>query len=226
MDHRVLPASASEELQGSVRDDLVGVHVGRRARATLIRSTTNWSCSMPSRMSTQASAMALDTAGSSERTSALAWAAACFTVARARIRCGRAARVSPAWPRARQQLAVLRPLERVEAAGGARLLLEDDRVLDPGLGQDEVRSGGGLLVGRDPPVRPGSPPRAPSVRRIGRYLSSNDRLTTGCHDAHGHGRPETVSRLGVVRGPGAWRPRRRAGVGLVRRVSLVRRCRW
>lgn len=33
-------------------------------------------------------------------------------------------------PRVRQQLAELRPLEGVEAAGGAAVLLEDDRVLD------------------------------------------------------------------------------------------------
>ncbi|MER6945928.1 hypothetical protein ABT294_18035 [Nonomuraea sp. NPDC000554] len=31
-----------------------------------------------------------------------------------------------------KQLAELRPLGRVEAAGGAGLLLESDRVLDPG----------------------------------------------------------------------------------------------
>ncbi|KOT52263.1 hypothetical protein ADK43_30715 [Streptomyces rimosus subsp. rimosus] len=41
-------------------------------------------------------------------------------------------------PRVRQQLAELRPLEGVEAAGGAAVLLEDGRVLDPGLVQDEV----------------------------------------------------------------------------------------
>ncbi|NEC17226.1 hypothetical protein [Streptomyces parvus] len=34
-------------------------------------------------------------------------------------------------PRVRQRLAELRSLERVEAAGGARGLFEDDRVLDP-----------------------------------------------------------------------------------------------
>ncbi|MFE5097195.1 hypothetical protein ACFRCI_44625 [Streptomyces sp. NPDC056638] len=39
-------------------------------------------------------------------------------------------------------------LYRVEAAGGARLHLERHRVLDPGLGQDEVLPGGRLLVGR------------------------------------------------------------------------------
>lgn len=55
-------------------------------------------------------------------------------------------------PRVGEQLAELRPLERVEAAGGAAVLLEDDRVLDPGLVQDEVLPGGGLLVGRDPLV--------------------------------------------------------------------------
>ncbi|WP_235439307.1 hypothetical protein, partial [Streptomyces yangpuensis] len=37
--------------------------------------------------------------------------------------------------------AELRALERVEAAGGARVLLEGDRVLDPGLVQDKVRAG-------------------------------------------------------------------------------------
>ncbi|MEU0690862.1 hypothetical protein [Streptomyces uncialis] len=50
-------------------------------------------------------------------------------------------------PRVRQQLAELRTLERVAAVGGARVLLEDNRVLDPGLGQDEVLPGGGLLIG-------------------------------------------------------------------------------
>ncbi|MEU6346825.1 MgtC/SapB family protein [Streptomyces sp. NPDC046977] len=39
-----------------------------------------------------------------------------------------------------------------EAAGGTRVLLEDDRVLDPGLGQDKVLTAGGLLVGRHPLV--------------------------------------------------------------------------
>ncbi|UGQ13519.1 hypothetical protein LO772_07910 [Yinghuangia sp. ASG 101] len=33
--------------------------------------------------------------------------------------------------RVRRQLAEFRPLERVKAAGGTRLLLKDDRVLDP-----------------------------------------------------------------------------------------------
>lgn len=76
-------------------------------------------------------------------------------------------------PRVRQQLAELRALERVEAAGGPRVLLEGDRVLDPGFGQDEVLSGGGLLVGRDPLVDQVRHSGAPSVRRIGPYLSSN-----------------------------------------------------
>lgn len=39
-------------------------------------------------------------------------------------------------PRVGEQFAKLRALERVETAGGTRLLLEEDRVLDPGLGQD------------------------------------------------------------------------------------------
>lgn len=51
-----------------------------------------------------------------------------------------------------EQFAELRALEGVEAAGGARVLLEDDRVFDPGLVQDEVLAGCGLLVGRDPLV--------------------------------------------------------------------------
>jgi hypothetical protein len=55
-------------------------------------------------------------------------------------------------PRVGEQFAELRALERVEAAGGPRVLLEDDRVLDPGLGEDEVLAGGGLLVGRHPLV--------------------------------------------------------------------------
>lgn len=50
-------------------------------------------------------------------------------------------------PRVRQQLAEFRALERVETAGGTGVLLEDNRVLDPGLGQDEVLPGGRLLVG-------------------------------------------------------------------------------
>lgn len=55
-------------------------------------------------------------------------------------------------PRVRQQLAELRALEPVKAGGGARVLLEDDRLLDPGLAKDEVLPGGGPLVGRDPLV--------------------------------------------------------------------------
>ncbi|GAA0896038.1 hypothetical protein GCM10009574_071640 [Streptomyces asiaticus] len=37
-----------------------------------------------------------------------------------------------------EQLAELRALRRVETAGGADLLLEDDRALDPGLVQNEI----------------------------------------------------------------------------------------
>ncbi|GAA0443404.1 hypothetical protein GCM10009544_02780 [Streptomyces stramineus] len=76
-------------------------------------------------------------------------------------------------PRVGEQFTELRTLERVEAAGGARVLLEDDRALDPGLGEDEVLPGGGLLVGRDPLVDQVCHRGAPSVRRIGPYLSSN-----------------------------------------------------
>jgi hypothetical protein len=54
-----------------------------------------------------------------------------------------------------------------------RVLLEGDRVLDPGLVQDEVLPGGGLLVGRDALVDQVRHRRDPSVRRIGPYLSSN-----------------------------------------------------
>ncbi|WP_236043919.1 hypothetical protein [Streptomyces pilosus] len=54
---------------------------------------------------------------------------------------------SLARPRVVQQFAELRALERVEAAGGAGVFLEDDRVLDAALVQDEVLPGGGLLVG-------------------------------------------------------------------------------
>ncbi|MFE1790889.1 hypothetical protein ACFW7J_21255 [Streptomyces sp. NPDC059525] len=50
-------------------------------------------------------------------------------------------------PPVRQQFAELRALEGVEAAGGARVFLEEDGVLDAGLVQDEVLPGGGLLVG-------------------------------------------------------------------------------
>nr|WP_235884262.1 hypothetical protein [Saccharopolyspora elongata] len=75
-------------------------------------------------------------------------------------------------PRVVQQFAELRPLERVEAAGGPRVLLEDDQVLDPGLVQDEVLPGGRLLVGRDPLVDQVRHSGAPSVRRIGPYLSN------------------------------------------------------
>jgi hypothetical protein len=52
-------------------------------------------------------------------------------------------------PSVGEQLAELRSPERVKAAGGAGLLLERDRVLDPDLVQDEVLPGGRLLVGRD-----------------------------------------------------------------------------
>lgn len=76
-------------------------------------------------------------------------------------------------PCLRQQLAELRALERVEAAGGAGLLLEDDRVLDPGLGQDEVLPGSRLLVDRDPFVDQVRHRRARSMRRVGPCLSSN-----------------------------------------------------
>jgi hypothetical protein len=55
-------------------------------------------------------------------------------------------------PRIREQLAELRALKRVEATGGAGVLLEDDRVLDPGLVQDEVLTVGRLPVGRHPLV--------------------------------------------------------------------------
>jgi hypothetical protein len=75
-------------------------------------------------------------------------------------------------PRVGEQFAELRALEGVEAAGGARVLLEGDRVFDPGLVQDKVLPGGGLLIGQDPLVDQFAP-RAPSVRRIGPYLSSN-----------------------------------------------------
>ncbi|GGZ19638.1 hypothetical protein GCM10010327_58910 [Streptomyces nitrosporeus] len=57
-----------------------------------------------------------------------------------------------AWPRVGEELTELRALERVEAAGGAAVLLENDRVLDPGLGEDEVLAVGRLLVGRHPLV--------------------------------------------------------------------------
>jgi hypothetical protein len=42
-------------------------------------------------------------------------------------------------PRVRQQLAELRPLQRVKAAGSPGLLLENDRVLDPALVQRECQ---------------------------------------------------------------------------------------
>nr|WP_322778244.1 hypothetical protein [Frankia sp. Cas4] len=50
-------------------------------------------------------------------------------------------------PRVGEQIAELRALEGVEAAGVAGLYLERDRVLDPGLAEDEV-----LPVGRHPLV--------------------------------------------------------------------------
>jgi hypothetical protein len=53
-------------------------------------------------------------------------------------------------PRVREQFAGLRALERVEAAGCARLFLEHPRVADLGLGENEVLPGGRLLVGRHP----------------------------------------------------------------------------
>ncbi|MFE9631186.1 hypothetical protein [Streptomyces sp. NPDC006463] len=55
---------------------------------------------------------------------------------------------SVARPRVRERLAELRPLQRVKAAGGPGLLLEDNRVLDPGLVQHQVLAVGRLLVGR------------------------------------------------------------------------------
>ncbi|GAA1731057.1 hypothetical protein GCM10009680_85010 [Streptomyces yatensis] len=41
-----------------------------------------------------------------------------------------------------EERAELRALEGMETAGGARVFLEDDGVLDPGLVQDEVLPGG------------------------------------------------------------------------------------
>jgi len=78
-----------------------------------------------------------------------------------------------AGPRVGEQFAELRALERMEAAGGAGVFLEDDRVLDLGLVQDEVLAGGGLLVGRDPLVDEVRHPECPFTRRIGPCLSSN-----------------------------------------------------
>jgi hypothetical protein len=49
-----------------------------------------------------------------------------------------------------EQFAELRALDWVEAAVGARDLLEENRVLDPGLVQDEVLPAGRPLAGRDP----------------------------------------------------------------------------
>jgi hypothetical protein len=69
-----------------------------------------------------------------------------------------------------EQFAELRALERVEAAGGARVLLEDDRVLDPGLGEYEVLAGGGLLVGRHPLVDEIGHAVPRFCRRIGRTV--------------------------------------------------------
>ncbi|HEY3502762.1 MAG TPA: hypothetical protein VGN37_08295 [Actinocatenispora sp.] len=45
-------------------------------------------------------------------------------------------------PRIGEQFAELRALKGVETAGGAAVLLEDDRVFDAGLVQDEVLPGG------------------------------------------------------------------------------------
>ncbi|EFL37145.1 predicted protein [Streptomyces viridochromogenes DSM 40736] len=56
-----------------------------------------------------------------------------------------------------EQLAELRPLERVEVAGGARILLEGDRVTDPGLVQEEVLAGRSTAGRSRPACRPGSP---------------------------------------------------------------------
>jgi hypothetical protein len=67
-------------------------------------------------------------------------------------------------------------LEWVEAAGGARVFLEDDRVLDPGLVHDEVLSGGRLLVDRHPLV---------VVRHRG--LLSSMRYTAGIPAEHDQG---------------------------------------
>ncbi|GAA2974446.1 hypothetical protein GCM10010446_68370 [Streptomyces enissocaesilis] len=59
---------------------------------------------------------------------------------------------SVARPCVRERLAELRPLQRVKAAGGAGLLLEENRGLDPGLVQHQVLAVGRLLVGRHPLV--------------------------------------------------------------------------
>ena len=69
--------------------------------------------------------------------------------------------VALAAPYGGEQFTELRPLERVEAAGGSRVLFEDDRVLDSGLVQDEVLPGGRLLVRSRPACGPGSSPKGP-----------------------------------------------------------------
>ncbi|MFF9501209.1 hypothetical protein [Streptomyces sp. NPDC014656] len=53
-------------------------------------------------------------------------------------------------PRVVGERTELRPLERVGAMGGSRVLPEDDRVPDPGLVKDEALADGRLLVNGDP----------------------------------------------------------------------------
>ncbi len=76
-------------------------------------------------------------------------------------------------PCVREQFGELRPLKWVEAAGGAGVLFEDDRVLDPGLGEDEVLTVGRLFVGRHPLVDEIGHALPRFCRRIGPRLSSN-----------------------------------------------------
>lgn len=108
---------------------------------------------------------------------------------------------------------------RGAAARGARVLRAVRR------GGQGVVVGGLAFVVR---IRSGPPPeRCTAARRMDwRARSCPARLDQVSHSG---GRPAAlargVSRRSVVRGAGVWPPTRRAGAGLLRRGSRVRRCR-
>ncbi|MFJ1751830.1 hypothetical protein [Kitasatospora sp. NPDC088134] len=93
-------------------------------------------------------------------------------------------------PRAGEQFAELGPMERVEAAECPRVFLEEDRVLDIGLGEDEVLAAGGLLVGRHPLVDEighAVSPLLPPHRTLGVIYPCRLPLSSSAIGSHGIG---------------------------------------
>lgn len=106
-------------------------------------------------------------------------------------------------PRVGEQLAELRALQRVEAGGGAGLLLERHRVLDVSLGEDEVLPVGRLLVGRDPLVD--------QVRHLGPF-GAEDRTPSVV-------KPRHQSPLDPIGFAPPWSPGKSGFIGRARRLS-------